>query len=67
MSSCAGAVQAPDVSVAQPVEDQFDEFAGGSDFADVGAAAGADLVADPAQTAVLVGALAASSPRWEAT
>ena len=46
--SCAAVCQAADVPVAQPVEDQFDQLAGGGDLADAGAAAGGDLVTDPA-------------------
>jgi hypothetical protein len=48
VDSCAAGMQAADFSVAQPVEDQFDEFAGGGDFADVCSAACTDVVADSA-------------------
>ncbi len=44
--------QGADVSVAQPVEDQLDELAGGGDHADVAPASGADLVAEPAEAGV---------------
>jgi hypothetical protein len=40
VSRCSG--QATDVAVAQPVVDQREQFAGGSDLADVGAASLAD-------------------------
>jgi hypothetical protein len=46
--SCGAVVQAADVPVAQPVEDEFDEFPGGGDLADVGSAALGDLVTDSA-------------------
>ena len=55
--SCAAAVQAADVPVAQPVKDQFDELPGGGDLTDVIPAALSDLVADSAQATVLVGTL----------
>jgi hypothetical protein len=45
------------VPVAQPVEDEFDEFPGGGDLTDVPPAALSDLVADSAQATVFVGAL----------
>lgn len=46
--SCAAVVQAADVPVTQPVEDQFDEFPGGRDLADVSPPALPDLVTDSA-------------------
>jgi hypothetical protein len=36
------------MSVAQPVEDELNEFSGGGDFTDIGPAAGPDLVTDSA-------------------
>ena len=55
--SCAAVVEATDFSVASPVINQFDELAGGGDFADVVAAAGPDPVTNLAQATVLIGAL----------
>ena len=43
--SCGSAGQAADVSIAQPVKDQFDEFSGRRNDADVAPAAGGDVVA----------------------
>ena len=55
--SCAGPMQAADVPVAHPGEDQFDELSGGGDLADVGSAALSDLVADLPEPGVLAEAL----------
>ena len=44
--SCASPVQAADMPVTQPVEDQSDQLAGGCDDTDVVPAVDADLVAD---------------------
>ena len=44
--SCAGGVQAADMPVTQPVEDQGDQLAGGCDDTDVVPAADANLVAE---------------------
>jgi hypothetical protein len=49
------------LSVAEPLEDQGDEFSDGSDLADP--AVGADVVAASASAAVLVGALDGSDRR----
>ena len=45
------------MSVAQPVEDQFDEFSSRRDDADVAPAAGADVVAELSQAAMGAGTL----------
>jgi hypothetical protein len=50
-------VQAADPAVAQPVEHQFGELAGGGDHADVAATAGGDPVADLPEPGVSADAL----------
>jgi hypothetical protein len=45
------------VPVTQPVEDQFDQFPGGSDLADAGSAALSDLVTEAPQAGVAADAL----------
>jgi len=44
--SCGGGGQATDLSVAQPVEDQFDKLTGGGALTDIGSTARTDLVAE---------------------
>ena len=44
--SCVGRLQATDMPVAQSVEDEGEQFAGGGDHTDIASAAGSDLVAD---------------------
>lgn len=56
-SSHAGWGQAADLSVAKPVEGQFDQFPAGGDLADVGSAPRADLVTDLPEPGVATDAL----------